>query len=195
MSFRRTALLCAAIAVTFMPPGLEAAQRKNAQTAPETFTSPMQTKTGAGAAASTIKIQIDRYTPEGDRKTMTEALKFGGYPAFLQALKKAPAVGYVEVGDVKVMLRWAREEASPKGRSISLVTDQPVYFIGGGRADAKPRQGFELAVVQLTVDDYGLGMGTMAAAARVKPDGSGGVVLEDYADDPIRLTSVYRVIK
>ena len=75
------------------------------------------------------------------------------------------------------------------------VTDQPVYFIGGGRADAKPRQGFELAVVQLTVDDYGLGMGTMAAAARVKPDGSGGVVLEDYADDPIRLTSVYRVIK
>jgi hypothetical protein len=74
------------------------------------------------------------------------------------------------------------------------VTERPVYFVGGGSADAKPRQGFDLAVLQLTVDDYGLGMGTMAAAARVKPDGSGGVVLEDYAEEPIKLSSVYRVI-
>ena len=95
---------------------------------------------------------------------------------------------------MKVILRWAREEPSGKGRSISLVTEKPVYFVGGGSANAKPRQGFELAVLQLTVDDYGLGMGTMAAAARVKPDGSGGVVLEDYAEEPIRLTSIYRVI-
>ena len=48
--------------------------------------------------------------------------------------------------------------------------------------------------MRLTVDEIGLGTGTMAAAARVKPDGSGGVVVEDYADEPIKLTFVTRVI-
>ena len=70
--------------------------------------------------------------------------------------------------------------------------DAPVYFIGGGRADPKPRTGFELAVVQLALDEFGVGLGSMAAAARVKPDGEGGVVLEDYAEKPIRLTLVRR---
>jgi hypothetical protein len=48
--------------------------------------------------------------------------------------------------------------------------------------------------VQLTVDEFGLGTGTMAAAAKVKPDGQGGVVLEDYAEEPIKLTYVHREI-
>ena len=39
-----------------------------------------------------------------------------------------------------------------------------------------------------------MGSGTMAAAAKVKPDGQGGVVLEDYADEPIKLTYVKREI-
>jgi hypothetical protein len=172
-----------------------AAQKRNVYTAPETFSSPMQARTATGASAATIRIQIDRYTPDGDRKAMTDAMTYGGYPAFVQALRKAPAVGRVEIGDQQFTLRWAREQQTPKGRAISLVTESPVFFLGGARVDAKPRQGFELAVVQLAVDDFGLGTGTMAAAARVKPDGQGGVVIEDYADEPIKLTSVYRVIK
>ena len=48
--------------------------------------------------------------------------------------------------------------------------------------------------MRLTVDEIGLGSGTMAAAARVKPDGAGGVVVEDYATETIKLTSVSRVI-
>ena len=75
------------------------------------------------------------------------------------------------------------------------MTDTPLYFVGGGRTDAKPRAGFELAILQLAVDEFGLGTGTMAAAARIKPDGQGGVVMEDYAEEPIRLTGVYRVIQ
>jgi hypothetical protein len=50
-------------------------------------------------------------------------------------------------------------------------------------------------VVQIAVDEVGMGMGTMAAAARVKADGQGGVVLEDYAEQPIKLTYVRRQIK
>jgi len=163
-------------------------------TAPEAFRAQLQSRTATGALAATIRLQVDRYTPEADRKAMTEAIAHGGYAAFLDALRKAPAVGYVQVEDVKVVIRWAREQKTPQGRDISLVTEAPVYFVGGGAAAPKSREGFELAVVRLTVDEIGLGAGTMAAAARVKPDGKGGVVIEDYATETIKLTSVSRVI-
>jgi hypothetical protein len=170
-------------------------ERRRTQTAPETFTSPMQARTELGAASATVRIQIDRYTPDAERTKITDALRYGGYPGFLVALRKAPAVGHVAIGDLQVPLRWAREQETPKGRAISLVTETPLYFIGSGRPEAKPRVGFEVAIVQLAVDEFGLGTGTMAAAARIKSDGEGGVVMEDYAEEPIRLTSVYRVIK
>ena len=55
-----------------------------------------------------------------------------------------------------------------------VVTDQPMFFVGGGAADAKPRAGYEVAVIEMTVDNVGLGKGTMTAAARVKPGGDAG---------------------
>lgn len=171
-----------------------AAQRR-AQTAPESFVGSLQAKTEAGATGSSIRLQIDRYTSDTDRKTVTDALQHGGYPAFLLALRGGKQVGHVEIGSEKFPLRFATEQPKDKGRAITLVTDAPIFFVGGGRVDAKPRAGFEIAVVQLTVDDYGMGYGSMAAAARVKPDGAGGVQLEDYAEYPIKVTFVHREIK
>jgi hypothetical protein len=194
MSSLRCALLVATVAAVVSIPPVDAAQRRG-YTAPETFTSPAQARTSAAGSAATVRMRIDRYSSEAEIKAMTDGLTHGGYPGFVLALRKAPAVGYVEIGDVKVALRWARAQPTDKGgRAISLVTERPVYFIGGGRADAKPREGFELAVVRLTVDEFGLGSGTMAAAAKVKKDGEGGVMIEDYAEEPIKLTFVSRVI-
>jgi hypothetical protein len=183
-----------ALALAASVPSADAGQGRK-QTAPETFTSPMQARTEAGAAAAVVNIQIDRYTPEVERKVVADSLRQGGYPKFLEALRKAPAVGYVAIADVKVPVRFAREQETPKGRSITVVTEAPLYFVGGGKANAKPREGFEVAVLQLTVDSNGLGTGTMAAAAKVKRDGADGVAIEDYATEPIKLTSVHRVIK
>lgn len=196
MSPRKILLMITIAATVATASANVAAQRGKPQTAPEEFTSALQARTGAGAAASTIHIRVERYTPEGDQKSMTEALRVGGYSGFLQALRKAPVVGQIEIGGQMFPIRWAREQTTPKkGRNISIGTDAPIYFVGGGGVNAKPRAGFELAIVQLAVDEFGLGTGTMAAAARVKPDGQGGVVVEDYADEPIKLTYVHRVIK
>lgn len=172
------------------------AQAGRPLTAPETFTSQVQARSGFGTgSASNIRIIVDRYTAGDDRKAMTDALRHGGYPGFVNALRKAPAVGRVELGDESFIIRWAREEATAKGRVITIVTDTPVYFVGGGRVGAKPREGFELAVIRLTVDDFGTGTGTMAAAARVKADREGDVSVEDYADEPVKLTFVRRDVK
>jgi hypothetical protein len=169
------------------------AQKPGALTAPETFTAQLHGTTGTGALSSMMTIHVDRYLTERQRTPLTEALRIGAYSGFLQALRQAPQVGSLTIGQQTFALRWAREQTTDNGRTISLITDKPVYFVGGGRADAKPRAGYELGVVQLTLDASGAGTGTMAAAARVKPDGKGGVILDDYAREPIMVTAVHRV--
>ena len=162
-------------------------------TAPETFSAQAQAGNAAGATAAVpIAIHVERYTPDFDRKVVEEALRVGGYPGFLPALRKAPEVGYVELGGQKYAIRWARQTPSGQGRTLVVVTDKPVFFVGGGQANAKPRAGYEVAVIQLLVDNAGKGTGTMAAAARVKPGGETGVQIDDYAEKPITLTMVTR---
>ncbi|HSC27736.1 MAG TPA: hypothetical protein VLD67_10710 [Vicinamibacterales bacterium] len=161
--------------------------------APETFTANANVKGPAGVAAATIQIVIDRYTPDAERTAVEAALKQGGYPAFLIALRKAPVVGHVELGDQKFSIRWARQTDSNNGRTIVVVTDSPMFFVGGAAAkDAKPREGYEVALIRMVVDMSGLGSGTMAGAARVKPAPEGGVQVDDYAEEPVKLLTVTR---
>ena len=160
--------------------------------APETFAAKAQASNKAGAAISSpILFHVERYTPDFDRAAVQEALRVGGYPGFLPALRKAPDVGYVELGGRRVVVRWARETPAAAGRTIVLVTDQPVAFLGG-QAEGKSRAGYEVAVIQLKVDGKGAGTGSMAAAARVKPGGDTGVQIDDYAETPIELVNVAR---
>jgi hypothetical protein len=148
---------------------------------------------GAGAITVPLIIQIDRYTREHERITMTDALRYrGGYPGFVRALRDAPAAGHLEAGGRKVVIRWAHQEPSNGGRVISIVTDAPVFFVGAGRPGGKPTAGYEVAVAKLTLDAAGQGTGQIAAAARVKPGGRGAVVIDDYAGTPIPLTVTTR---
>ena len=152
---------------------------------------------GAATGAITVPmiVQIDRYTPEHARTTMTDGLKFGGYPGFLKALRDAPPAGTIEVAGEKFVIRWAREVPTATGRTVSLITETPVFFVGIGRRGAPPTAGYEVAVVQLTFDKSGKGTGTMAAAARVKPGGDTGVRLDTYADAPLTLTATVRTAR
>ena len=152
------------------------------------------TPTGSAAGGITVPmvITIDRYTPERARGTMTDALKYRGYPGFLEALRAAPRAGSLEAAGQTFVIRWARQVDAASGRTISIVTDTPVYFVGSGRRGAKPTAGYEVAVAQLTLDKSGRGDGTMAAAARVKPGGETGVRIDNYAETPLSLKAVVR---
>jgi hypothetical protein len=101
-----------------------------------------------------------------------------------------PEVGYVELNGRKVSVRWAGQTATPKGRTITIVTDTPLAFVGGAAVDAKPRAGYELAFLQFDVDSIGMGSGSMAAAARIRPGGPAGVQVDDYAEKPVNLKMV-----
>jgi hypothetical protein len=162
---------------------------------PETFTANAQVIGQNAGSSAHVTIQINQYTSETDRTTIQEALRIGGYRGFLPALREAPEVGFVEMAGRKVAVRWARQQPTDKGRFISVVTDAPLFFVGGGSIDAKPRAGYEVAVILLDVDSIGLGTGTMAAAARVRPGGTTGVQIDDYGDTPVKLVTVRKSFK
>jgi hypothetical protein len=180
-------------ALAFAPAGLQSKKSKTTG-APETFNAKVTVGTAEGRGDAYVKIVVDKYSLDKDLQAMEKALKDGGSAAFVQALKKAPAVGHLELGDKKFTLRWARQKETATGRVISFVVDGPVYFIGAGLPGAKSREGFDVAVIQLTMDSSGLGEGKMAAAAKVKPGGETGVEIEAYDAEPVTLRSVMRVI-
>jgi hypothetical protein len=188
----RTATVLIAVLLFGVPIWVEAqAARANA---PEVFSATAQAKSNTSAVSGALEVRLNRYTPDFDRKTVEAALKSGGYPRFLLALRNAPEVGQLVLGGGEPFaIRYAREKVEAGGRTIVVVTDKPVFFIGGGRnAGTKPRAGYEVAVLQIQLDEKGQGRGTMAAAARVRPDGDGGVLLDDYAEEPITLTKLTR---
>lgn len=196
VSTRRLALLTItglfAAAVQLTADGSPASQSKK-NSAPETFNARAKVAAAEGVGDAYVTIQVDKYTPERDIQAMEAALKTGS-DAFLAALRKAPVVGQVKVGTQTFTIRWARERPSQNGRVISLVTDAPIYFVGGGVPGAKSREGFDVAVLQLNMDSSGLGRGSIAPAARVKPGGETGVEIEQYSEKPVTLHSISRVI-
>jgi hypothetical protein len=169
------------------------AQYRGSVGAPETFSAYAHVEGAPGAAAAIIQVVIQRYTPAAERTALEDALESGGYPAFVPALRNASEAGYIEHGTSRFTIRYARETQRGAGRRIEVVTDKPVYFLGGGAPEPKPRAGFEVAVLRMDVDGIGLGSGVMAAAARIKAVPEGGVQIEDYAEEPIRLLSVRRL--
>ena len=104
--------------------GAAAAQAPAQPLGPETFDA-KATPTAPPPASSRVvpmTIQIDRYTPEHARTTMTDALKYNGYPGFLHALarrasgrtrSKSPAA------DVRRSAGPARCPTPPAARSRS----------------------------------------------------------------------------
>jgi len=175
--------------------GAVSAQSRKFVGAPETFNAKARVATDDARGDVYVTIHVDKYTPEKERDAVVNALKSGGSDGFLQALRKSPVAGKVDIGKQSFPIHWAREERNDKGRVITLVTDRPVYYVGAGLPDAKARAGFDVAVIQLQMDTSGVGEGTMAAAAKVKPGGATGVEVEDYATTPVKLPSVTRKIQ
>src|SRR3982751_314256 len=181
----RQSLAAVLLALAIVP--AHAAQRK--QTAPEVFNGRASVPSAAGRGDAYVTIRVDRYSTPKDLKAMEQALASGGSDGFVHALRLAPVVGRFEVGTQTFAIRWARQQDTATGRVISFVTEKPVYFVGGGVPGAKTREGFDVAVIQLTMDSSGVGEGKMAAAAKVKAGEKSDVDIDAYEGDPIKLLS------
>jgi hypothetical protein len=161
---------------------------------PETFTATAAVKTaGAAAASAPVTIVVDRKMPQSEADSLVGAFKAGGPSALRKALVGVPATGSVQLGAGKpTPTRLTIERPTDKGRLLTIVTDQPILFLGAGAPGSKPREGYDFAIIDIEVDAKGIGSGTLAPAAKVTLK-EGVFVVEDYASELVRLTGVKKV--
>ena len=162
-------------------------------TAPEyplTLVLDAKAETATASVAATVTISVERLMEESRRVRAADALKHGGYPAFLKVLRALAPVGTIGIGARQVDVRYLHEQTLPDGHRFVMAADRPLFFLGGD--PEKSRVGYELTIVELTVDSNGGVSGFMAGAARVKPGGDGTVVLDDYAGARVRLVGRVR---
>ena len=167
-----------------------------AQATAEVFTATATVKTADGKSGSApVTISIDRTMPKSESEPLVAAFKSGGAAGLRKALAGVPPTGTVRVGDGKVTpTRFTIERAAGGGRLLTIVTDQPLVFIGAAKPNAKPQAGYDFAVIDMQVDAQGSGAGTIAPAARLKLN-QDALVVEDYSGEVVRLTAVKKTSK
>jgi hypothetical protein len=170
---------------------LAAASSALAQAGGETFTATATVKTAAGTMANApLTISVDRKMPQSEADALIAAFKAGGAPALRKALVGVAPTGSVQFGAAKATpTRLIVERPTDKGRLLTIVADQPILFLGAGVPGAKPREGYDFAVIDLEIDAKGHGSGTLSPAAKITVK-EGAFVVEDYAAELVRLTGV-----
>jgi len=163
-----------------------------AQATSETFAATAQVKgAGGGAASAPVTIVVERKMAQSETDKYLAAFKSGGPAALRKALAGVANTGSVRVGSVAapVPTRLTLERSTGKGRLLTIVTDQPIVFLGAGAPGAKAKEGYEFGVIDLEVDEAGNGIGSIAPAAKVTVK-QGVFVVDDYSGEFIKLTGV-----
>jgi hypothetical protein len=190
MSFRHKTAINLVSCAVFMA----LASNAHGQGGAETFTATATVKTaGSAAATSPVTITIDRKMAESEAEKMRSAFTSGGADGLRKALVGVAPTGSIQLGaGAPTPARLTIERPTDKGRLLTLVTDKPILFLGAGIPGAKPKEGYDFAILDIEVDAKGTGSGTLSPAAKVGLK-QGAFVVEDYAVELVRLTRVKKV--
>jgi len=154
-----------------------------------TFKATATVSSPAKKASVPVTIHIDRFTTDADRDKVVAAVKGNDSAATTKTLAAMADVGYITLGSKRTPLKYAYARPTGGGRMITVVTAQPLYFIGGADAKAKPKQGYDLGLALLVLDGQDAGDGELAPAVKIKVD-NGAVVTDDYGSEVVKLVKV-----
>jgi len=176
--------VCVMTAAAFLPQGRQGTA--------ETYTADASVKRANGSQASAkLTAAVRSWASDAERDALVAAVKQGGTAARDFLAKRADA-GTIQVGADPTPIKYAYARSVGSGRLITLVTAQPIHYVGGDAPGAKPKAGYDLGLVLLQVDGSAPGTGEVAPAAKVKVDDKGAIVTEDYGADAVRLTNVVK---
>jgi hypothetical protein len=107
-----------------------------------------------------------------------------------------PEAGSIEFGGQTHPFRFAAARSLGGGTMLyTLGCDHPLVFIGADGKRAEPREGYDFALLDLTIDATGAGEGSVAAAAKLKIGPEGGLVVDDFGGNRIRLRDLRKQAK
>jgi hypothetical protein len=177
---------CATAAISLTFESAAAQGRQEAYTATASVSGPN------GTVASAMMTAVVRsFSTDADRDAVIAAVKKGGTAA-RDLLASRPDVGSIQVGTKQTPVKYAYARTIGRSRLITLVTAEPIHFLGGDLPDAKPKAGYDLGLVVFDVDPAEPGHGELAPAAKVKVDAQNAIVIEDYGAEAVRLSNVVR---
>jgi hypothetical protein len=158
----------------------------------QTFTADATVKRANGSQASAkLTATVQSFATDAERDALVAAVRKGGTAArdLLAARKDA---GTIEVGSNRTPIKYAYARSVGSGQLITVVTAEPIHFVGGDAPDAKPKAGYDFGLVLIDLDGSKTGTGEVAPAAKIRVDEKGAIVTEDYGSDVVRLSNVVR---
>ena len=158
--------------------------------AQETFTATASVKSPKASASAPVTISVDRFVSDADRDRIMAVIKKNDGAATRAALAALPDIGYIELAQKKTPVKYAYARSTGGGRLITVVTAQPILYLGGAAPDAKPKEGFDLALALLILDGADKGDGELAPAVKVKMNDAGAIVTDEYGSEVVRLTGI-----
>ena len=158
--------------------------------APETFSATASVKKGTVIASAPVRVNVTRYATDAEREAAVKAVRTGGTKALKTLLASKPDVGYIELADKRTAVKFAGERTSGGGRLITVVTAEPILYLGAKFTPSKPIEGFDVAIAMFEVQASGPGVGDISPAAQVALDESGALVVNDYGQTVVWLNNI-----
>jgi len=143
--------------------------------------------------AGTLDIVVERWSTDEEREKLRGVLvEKGGGDALLSAIRQVkPRCGYIRTSrSLGYDIQYCRETPLPDGgRRIVLATDRPISFL---EARSRPRSiDYQFLLIEIRLKPDGKGEGKMSDAAKVTYErDTNTVVIENYGQEPVRLTQV-----
>jgi hypothetical protein len=135
-------------------------------------------------------VNLSNVGPRGSARLM-EALKAGGERTLPDALFQQDRVGTIrEVQGIGENLRYSRRNTNEDGQQqIVLATDRPLAMVETWRSTRTRR--YNVTVIILTLDAEGQGEGQIMTGSELTwDDANDQLIIEHFASEPVRLTSV-----
>jgi hypothetical protein len=147
-------------------------QTQAAQPQTEVFTGTLMIVNGPRTDMGRIKITVEHWTTDEERKTLAEAIRSGneanrgGNDALVDAMDKLQA-GYVQIeNNLRWPIRSAASFKTEKGRVVRFATNRPINYQETMRNSRS--SDYPIGFIQLLLPPEGKGEGTLLAATQVQ---------------------------
>lgn len=144
---------------------------------------------------ATVDIVIERWSSKAERDRLIDALLDRGPKGLLDEVRKIKVrAGFIRTATSRGYdLQYARENPGEEGgRRIIIATDREISFL---EQRQQPRSiDYPFMLIELRLDKNDEGEGKLALAAKITGSrDKRQIEIENYANEPVRLTQVKKV--